>query len=646
MSTVRANFPAMLRESPPLIGALLGMLACVLVLAMRGAGWLEPLELSIYDRHLRTAAAEHPPDERIVLVGADDADLDRWGWPLPDGLLAQALENLVAAGATAIGVDLYRDAPRGEGAAALQQTLQAHPQIVAVTKIGSAGSTGIPPPAYLPPERIGFADVVLDRSDIVRRGLLFLDDGETVFTSFALRLALLYLQPRGIGIAPDPADPARLMLGGKTLPPFEADDGGYVDADAGGYQFLLDYAGGPAPFRQLTLSEVLENRIPPDAVANRIVMLGVAAQSVKDFFATPFNGDNDATVYGIALHGHAVSQLLRIADDSEKPLGTLTNGQEIAWLALWALLATVASLALHSPWRLGLAFCLGLAVIYGASQFAMSVRVWMPIAAPALAWSLACLLTIAYLSALERRQRSQLMQLFARHVSAEVAREIWDRHEEFLSGNGRPLPRNLQVTVLFSDIRGFTPISERMAPDALMNWLNEYIGAMADLVIAHGGMVDKFIGDAVMAVFGAPVPHHSRVEQATDADRAVRCALAMGETIARLNADWSKRNLPTIAVRIGINSGHVIAGSLGSRIRLEYTIIGDAVNIASRLESMDKDWPGLDAGEHCRVLVSDTTLTLLADRYETAGIGSVSLKGKEQPIGVHRILGEKAPATT
>lgn len=632
-------------KNPALVAGLLCATAFALVYPLRLAGWLETIELMAYDHYLRAHALAQPPDARVVLVGATDEDMNRWGWPLSDALLAQTLEKLQAQGPAVIGIDLYRDLPRGEGREAFERVMLEHPNIVAVAKIGDGGKGGIAPPPFLDPERIGFADVVLDRADVVRRGLLYLDDGQQMFTGFALRLALLYLAPHGIGMQADPDDPQRLRLGEHVLPPLEPDDGGYAGADAAGYQFLLDYSGGPAPFARLTLSDVLDDRVAANTLRGRIVILGVAGQSVKDFFATPFSSGSHAevTVHGITLHGHIASQLLRMALDGVPPLRTLPEAQEAAWIALCCALGGLLGYGLRHPVRFGLAFALGIVAIYAAGQFGMVQRFWIPVVPPLLGWIAAALLNVTYLTVLERRQRDQLMQLFSRHVSGAVAEEIWNNHEAFLSGSGRPLPRRLEVTVLFSDIRGFTSISERLSPETLMDWLNEYTGAMADLVIAHGGMVDKFIGDAVMAVFGAPLPRNSVAEVAADAVRAVDCALAMDQSLQALNARWAARGLPPIAIRIGINSGPVVAGSLGSSRRLEYTVIGDTVNTASRLESLDKGWEGLSGGERCRILVSESTMAYLDGRFEAQGIGSVRLKGKDSEVAVFRITGRTTP---
>lgn len=633
---------ARLGRSEAAMAGLLAATAFLLAWGCRALGWLEPLELLAYDRQLRSAAVARPSHEqRVVLVGAEEADLNRWGWPLSDAVLADTVEKLLALRPATIGIDLYRDMPREPGHGDLRRVLRDNPRVIAVTKIGIGKETGIPPPAFLGPEQVGFADVPLDDGDVVRRALLFLDDGETIHTGFGLRLALAYLQPHGIGLAPGEPDPSHLRLGRHTLPPFEPSDGGYVDADAGGYQFLLDFAGGPAPFARVTLSDVLDGRVSSDLMAGKTVILGVTSPSVKDFFATPLtHGDTgDLRVHGITLHGHVVSQLLRIALDGDAPIASWSEGREALWIAFWCLAGCLLSLKVRETNRFVLALLAGTAAIAACGPLAFKQALWVPVVPPLLGWLLSALLTFGFLSAQERRQRGQLMQLFSRFVSRDVANEIWNRHEEFLAPGGRPQPRKLDVTVLFSDIRGFTSISEHLSAEALMAWLSMYIEAMTDLVGKHGGMVDKFIGDAVMAIFGAPLPRQRPEDIAADAARAVECALAMADRVAQLNGGWRQQGLPEIAIRIGINTGTVVAGSLGNADRLEFTVIGDAVNIASRLESLDKDWPGLAGGEHCRILVSESTRAMLRERYETRCMGAAQLKGKQAEVAVFRIMG-------
>ena len=182
-----------------------------------------------------------------------------------------------------------------------------------------------------------------------------------------------------------------------------------------------------------------------------------------------------------------------------------------------------------------------------------------------------------------------------------------------------------------------------MDPTVLMDWLNEYMEAMANEIMAHQGVIEKYIGDAIMAVFGVPLARTTREAICQDARNAVRCALAMGEKIEELNARWQERGLPRCGMRIGIHTGTLVAGSLGSADRQEYTVLGDSVNTASRLESFDKDWvdphwPHTD----CRILISEATHDLIDGEFETGRVGSMNLKNKNEPVTIYRVRAEKA----
>jgi adenylate cyclase len=253
------------------------------------------------------------------------------------------------------------------------------------------------------------------------------------------------------------------------------------------------------------------------------------------------------------------------------------------------------------------------------------------------AWVVGAFLSAVYASRFESAQRATALGLFSRYLPRTVAEDLWERREEILSATGRPTPRRLVATVLFSDIEGFTSVSERLEPARLAAWLDEYLNAMAGEVARAGGVVDKFVGDAVMAVFGVPIARESDAEQRLDARAAVECALAMREALKGLNAKWKAEGLPEVRVRAGIHTGAVVAGSFGNAERLEYTVIGDTVNVASRLEGFDKS--PVDAREVLRIHASDATLALLEGRFAAVPMGEVMLKGKDVPVRVHRIAG-------
>lgn len=618
-------------------------LVLVAVLGLRGIGMLEWIELTAYDLMIRLTAGSNPGPERVVLVGATEDDLNRWGWPLSDTVLSDAIERLAAMAPRAIGVDLYRDLPRQPGGEKLDATLQRHKNTFVVFKFAEGENSGIPPPAVLRgTDRVGFADTVADPGGIMRRGLLFLDDGKSAVSSLPLVLALEYLKPHNIGLAPDERNPEHLRLGPVTLRPFGAHDGGYVGADDRGYQSLLDYLGGARPFQRLTLSALLDGQVQPDTVRDKVVLIGVAAESVKDFFFTPFSYGlgHDQSIFGIELHGHFTAQLLRHALDKVAAIETPGQTAETLWIWLWCLIGGLMGVWLRSPLYFAAAALAGVAVLALIAYLAFLLAWWIPLLPPVLGAVVTAGLVTSLMSKEEKVQRDMLMQIFERNVSPEIADALWRERDTFLEG-GRPRPQKLTATVLFTDLRGFTTISESLEPQQLMEWLNHYMDTMATVVIERGGVIDKYIGDAIMAVFGIPFARASREQIAADAIAAVDCALAMSDTLARLNTDWKAQGQPTIGMRVGVFTGPLVAGNLGSTQRMNYTVLGDTVNTAARLESYDKT---VGDDRHCRILIGSPTLELVGDRYEVTRIGDVSLKGKAEKTNVFMVLGRNPKA--
>jgi adenylate cyclase len=229
------------------------------------------------------------------------------------------------------------------------------------------------------------------------------------------------------------------------------------------------------------------------------------------------------------------------------------------------------------------------------------------------------------------------MQLFSRHVSKEIAEVIWEQRDHFMN-NGRPRSQKMTVTVFFSDLKGFTTMSEKMDPQELIDWLNTYMEAMTRAIMDHGGVIDDYAGDGIKANFGVPLPRKNDDEVRMDAVNAISCAMAIEQELHRLNDVWNRKGRPAMGTRVGIFTGSVVTGLLGSSDRLKYTTVGDTVNVAARLESYDKE-VGKDAV--CRILIGDTTLRYLDNRFRTESIGEVSLKGKEEKISVHRVLCEE-----
>jgi adenylate cyclase len=422
-----------------------------------------------------------------------------------------------------------------------------------------------------------------------------------------------------------------------------SNDGGYVGADTRGYQFLLDFREARSSFPSFPLTTLLSEEIAPKAIKDKIVLVGVVAESVKDFFYTPYSQGLYAKqqIPGIALHAHIVSQLLRSGLEGSMPVTTMSEWDEGCWVLLWSVLGGLLGLWVRSPWRFLLLAASGLLTLSLVVYCAFLRGWWIPLVPPAMTWLISATILTAYMSNQEKGQRALLMQLFAKHVSPEIAEAVWQQREQFLRG-GRPRSQELMVTVLFSDLKGFTSASEQMNPQTLMDWLNTYAETMSQLVIEHGGVIDDYAGDGLMADFGIPLARTTEAEISQDAKNAVNCALAMERELNRLNVLWQEQRLPTMGMRIGIFTGPVVAGSLGSAQRLKYTIIGDTVNIASRLESFEKDLVDQNFTQStCRILIGEATLQYLDHQFKTQRIGEVSLKGKAQKITVYRVVGRE-----
>jgi adenylate cyclase len=245
--------------------------------------------------------------------------------------------------------------------------------------------------------------------------------------------------------------------------------------------------------------------------------------------------------------------------------------------------------------------------------------VWLPLIVPALSIVFAFVGDLAWKYVVEGREKRQVKKLFSRYVSKDVYDQlVADPTLAALGGARR------HMTVLFSDVRGFTAMTEKGSPEDVVAQLNEYFSRMVSVVFEHRGTVDKFVGDMVMALFGAPLDDDDHAEH------AVQTALAMAKTLNELNVEWQSQGRPTLDIGIGINTGEMVAGNIGSDTIMSYTVIGDAVNLGARLESLNKDYG-------TRIIISDTTRVRLKGRYDIHPLGDVVVKGKSKPVAIFEV---------
>jgi adenylate cyclase len=617
---------------------------------MQERGWLQMPEFQVYDffiRHQTKAASTGP----IVLVEMTEADIHSpsLDWPIYDDKLAELLRILEAGQPAVIGLDIWRDIPvpkSGVGIHELNRVLETNSNIVAIFTL----SSHIPPPAILTSnvDRIAFNDnfiidnTVENTTPKVRRSVLFVNSpsGEN-YDAFPFRLASIYLGGKNIEPKPDPADASSFLLGKAHFRPLHPNDGAYVGASTPEFQMLLDFKC-PSDFTRYSFTDTLSGKIQPETLRDKIVLVGINTQSVFDERVTPISRNHR----GIELQAMTINQLLRMALDGEKPRQAWGHWVGDAWLAFWCFLGGGIGFWVRSSWRFASVTMACLASLIGSVWLAFSHGWWIPSVIPAVGFIFAAGLVVPYVSAQERSMRNLLMKLYSRHVSKEIAEATWENRESFMDGR-RPLAQKLIVTVLFTDLKGFSTISEKMDPAHLFGWLNSYLGAMASVIQDHGGVLKQFSGDGVLALFGVPVPHASRDQQANDAIAGVRCALEMGRRLVELNRDWQLENLPIASMRAGIYTGEVATGSIGSDDRFDYTVIGDVVNTASRLESYDKSLADPDLlPNRCRLLVGAPTHELLEGKFLSEEIGLIEVKGKANKVPVFQILDEKPASST
>ena len=328
--------------------------------------------------------------------------------------------------------------------------------------------------------------------------------------------------------------------------------------------------------------------------------------------------------------------IISAAMDDRPLLRTLSESLEIASILLWSAIGSILGWRfLRIRWKFFGLFLAGSSAVSFA-YLAFLVGWWLPLVPSLLALALSEVAITVYIVYVEREDRVAIMNLLGQHVTPKIARAVWDERHDLLK-KGQLLGTRLTATVLFTDLKDFTRISESLDPEILMAWLNEYMKTMSEVVLAHDGVLDKFIGDSVMAVFGVPLQRTTEAEIARDARAAVRCAVMMVEQLQKLNQQWQERGLPTTFMRVGIATGIVVAGSLGSRQRLNYTIIGDTVNVAARLESYNKSF----GEEGSRILIGDRTYQYVREAFLTQFVDAAQLKGKSQPVKVYRVWGEK-----
>ncbi|HSF38385.1 MAG TPA: adenylate/guanylate cyclase domain-containing protein [Thermoanaerobaculia bacterium] len=618
----------------------LGLAAALLALLLQG--WLRPVELVATDLLMRLRGPQ-PADPRITIVDIDETGIDGVGrWPWRRIHMARLIDRLKADGARVIALDAVFSEPSlhdadadlsGDDRALAESIRRAGNVVLGYFFRQQAGSP--PPPGALagaafnavfePPEGIPiprrrgveanlplFARAAAAQGffsheregGVLRHYSLAVRHGGGAYPPLALRAAGLFLGQSELTLASQ-SGVAVIEIAGRA-----------VHANERG-ELWVNYRGPRKTYPTVSAAHVLNGTFQPGTFRDRLVLVGLSESGLADLQASPFG-----EMPGVEVHANVADDLLN--GTYIRDTGMLA-GLSLAALVLLAL--AVALLVLRTERHLtGALLAAALVLAWPVlAYWAFVTAGWhLQAVSPVLAGSLALVGSLRYRVATEEARAQRIKQTFQHYVSGAVVDEML-RHPERVKLGGE----RRQMTVLFSDIRGFTSISETLDPEALVQLLNELFTPMTRIVLDHGGTLDKYMGDALMAFFGAPL------NQPDHAARACRATLAMRDELVRLNAGWhATGKLPphlTLGIGIGLNSGEMSVGNVGSEAVFGYTVIGDNVNLGSRIEGLNKDYG-------TQILVSESTREAAGDGLLFRELDWVRVKGKLQPVGLHELL--------
>ncbi len=380
-------------------------------------------------------------------------------------------------------------------------------------------------------------------------------------------------------------------------------------------KFLVNYYGPGRTFPHYSIIDILEDRVPQDLLDSRVVLIGATGKGLTDLRPTPFEG----LFPGVEIHATIIDNILH-TNYLIEPIWY--QSATIALIFLFTLILTLALPRIRNLFGFPLSLTLLGGYLY-ASQHLFNQGVLINIIYP----SMQIIIVFASLKAYDYFKQSSksrfIQSAFGQYLSPVIIKKlIQDPGNLSLGGSEQ------RLTAYFSDIAAFSSFSEKMTPTELVDLLNEYLTAMSEIIIKHDGTIDKYEGDAIIAFFGAPI------ESPDHATKACLASLEMHEKLVEMRADWAERGKPEVQVRMGLNTGRMVVGNMGSKMRMDYTIMGDAVNLASRLEGVNKIYG-------TQLMISQFTHEDVDPNVETRALDQIRVMGKNEPITIYEVLAVK-----
>lgn len=619
-------------------GIILGVFLIALMLQVIPA--MQALELKTIDWRFQWRGPLSVEDSPIVLVTIDDQSFESLPerWPWPRSYYAHVVENLTEAGARVIGIDVILDIPDQihEGSdEQLAEAIKASGKVVLAGKVEDSGRFRSYPILVKPIQTLldadsswGITAIQSDPDGIHRQYFVAQKYQEEILPSFGLELLRKYLEIPASEPVQVSAD--NVKLGELNIPlSFEG-------------LMRIDFAGPVGTFPQYSFDTVIDDEdfmleedydidyfsislLPDEIFKDKIVLIGSTVSELHDNFPAPFFEFKDrdgnyrkAETPGVEIHANAIWTILNQQYYKEFP-------HLFSLLLLLVLIGLVYFVVMRLSTFWSIIISVGLLLLYNLAQFYLfaNFRLILIMVMPSLAIALSFMASTVYEYVATQREKRMIMGAFERFVPQKVVKELLDHPEKLkLGGEERYL------SVLFTDLANFTSVSEKLKPTDLVNLINIYLTEMTEVVFKYDGIVDKYEGDALMAEFGAPVHFEDH------AVKACYAAIEMQERLKKLDLSKYKKVISSLSCRIGINSGHMIVGNMGSKNVFDYTVMGDAVNLASRLEGANKMYG-------TNIMISEDTYKLVKDDVVSRPLDLIRVKGRQKPVRVLEVISRR-----
>ncbi len=450
----------------------------------------------------------------------------------------------------------------------------------------------------------GSVNLFPDPDGVLRRIPLFLRFNQHAYGAFALQMAIYMKNLQNIEYE---AGASQIILSNE--------DGNQIEIPTDKYgQMLIHYVGGFKSFRYISFYDALMGFVPDAYFQDKVVLIGSSLPGLYDLRSTPLQ----AAFPGVEVNANVLYQLL-----NNRFIYQFSDFQKLLFVVIIGL---IAGLILIIPRPLGSIVITGIIIfiIFVVGVYAMEYYwYWIPTIAPVFTVIFVFATTYVYRYLFEEKNKRQIKKLFSHYVSSSVVDDLLKNPEKVKLGGEKKF-----CSVLFSDVVGFTTISEQLDPESLVNILNEYLTEMTRIIFNNQGLLDKYEGDAIMAVYGAPV------EMKEHAELCCASAIQMQKKLAEMRKNWKKFNKPELRARVGINSGEMVVGNMGSETRFDYTVMGDSVNLAARLEGANKLYD-------TEIMIGENTYELVKDQFIARPLDLLRVKGKKRPVKVFELIADR-----